>query len=266
MARFVILGDGLLGAAVAEHLARRGTPHVVLDHAAVDAAGSITQAAAPHTAAGDVVVNAAAMTNLDECEVRASEAMEVNGHEPGRLAALCVRRGATLVHVSTDTVLDVTNVYAKSKALAERVVTEAAGDRALIVRVSTLFAPHPRRTDFVRFVLKSLHEKGEVKAAVDMICSPTYAVDAARAMVAAVHGGARGTHQFVNEPRISRFDFALWIQRSWGAPGVVHRVRLDDLPLKAPRARDTSMRSTLDAWHAPLGLDACFHDYRARSG
>lgn len=261
--RYVILGTGLLGSALSGHLTLRGTPLVSLDHASMDAAGGISRAASGHVQRGDVVVNAAALTAVDACEDREAEAMEVNGEEPGRLARLCLDRGALLVHVSTDTVLDVTNVYAKSKALGERRVNEVAGDAALIVRVSTVFGPHPKKVDFVRFVLNTLRKGEEVKAVTDMICSPTYTRDAAPAIAAAAEGGARGLHAFVNEPSMSRHAFALAIQRAWEEPGRVRGVPMSEIPFKAKRPKDTTMHSTLDRWHKPMPLQACLAEYRA---
>ena len=63
--RYVVLGDGLLGAAVAAHLDERGSPHSVLGHKAIQSAGGIARAGAAAARAGDVVVNAAAMTGVD---------------------------------------------------------------------------------------------------------------------------------------------------------------------------------------------------------
>lgn len=282
--RYLLLGTGLLGSALAGQLATRGTPFVALDHAAIDAGGGIAKAASAHVRRGDVVVNAAALTAVDACEDREAEAMEVNGEEPGRLARACLDRGALLVHISTDTVLDVTNVYAKSKALGEQRVREVAGDAALVVRVSTVFGPHSKKVDFVRFVLNTLRKGEEVKAVTDMICSPTYTHDAARAIVAAAEGGAaatagsddldapdapagasraRGVHAFVNEPSMSRYAFALAIQQTWAQPGVVRGVPMSEIPFKAKRPKDTTMRSTLDRWHRPMPLADCLRDYRA---
>lgn len=256
----IVLGTGLLGSA----LARERPDALVVDHAAMDAAGGITRAAAQHVRAGDIVVNAAAMTNLDACEDRAAECMLVNGEEPGWLALLCAERGATLVHISTDSVLDVTNVYAESKLLGERRVEEAAGDDALIVRVSTVFGPHPKRSDFVRFVVTTLREKGEVTAIRDMIGSPTYTLDAAPAILAAAEGGARGTHAFVNEPSLSRYDFARLVQEVWRAPGIVKGVPMSEFKaFKARRPLDTTMHSTLDRWRRPMPLRAALEHYRA---
>lgn len=259
--RLVVLGTGLLGSA----LLRERPDARVLDHAAFDAAGGISRAAANVVRRDDLVVNAAAMTNLDRCEARPEEANEVNGEEPGRLARLCHERGALLAHVSTDGVLDPVNVYSRSKVLGEkRVLDEASGD-ALIVRISTVFGPHEKRDDFVRFVVRTLREGKEVRAISDMICSPTYTLDAARAILSAAEGGARGVHAFVNEPSISRYDFARAIAQAWGVEGAIRPVRMDEFTgFKAPRPRDTSMQATLDRWHKPMRLGACLADYRAR--
>lgn len=259
--RCVVLGTGLVGAAVDAELAARGIERIVLSHAKMQQ--SISLAAERHVRAGDVVVNAAAMTGVDACEDRAEEAIRVNGEEPGLLARLCRERGARLVHLSTDAVLDVTNVYARSKALGEERVRAAMPD-ALVLRIAWVFGPHPKRSDFVRFVVTSLREKGMVDAATDMVGSPTYTLDAARAIVHAAEGGVTGVHAFVNEPSISRHDLALRIQRAWDAPGEVRGVRMEHFSFRARRPRDTSMRATLDAWHRPMTLDACLADYRAR--
>lgn len=261
MTRLVVLGTGLLGAA----LVRERPGARVLDHAAFDAAGGISRAASGIVEHGDVVVNAAAMTNLDRCEEQREQAMEVNGEEPGRLARLCRERGARFVQISTDGVLDPVNVYSESKVLGESRTLAEGGEEALIVRISTVFGPHERRDDFVRFVVRTLRQGNEVRAISDMICSPTYTLDAARAILAAAAGGARGVHAFVNEPSMSRYDFARAIAAAWGVAGTIHAVRMDEFTgFKAKRPRDTTMHATLDAWHKPMSLTECLRDYRAR--
>lgn len=263
--RFVILGTGLLGWSLARRLSEAATPHLALGHEEIDAAGGLAQAARRNLREGDVLVNAAALTNVDACEDREEEAMRVNGEAPGELARVCRAAGARLVHASTDAVLDVTNVYARSKALGEARVREAAGDDALIVRVSTTFAPHPARADFVRWLLRTLREKGRADVLVDMVSSPTYGPDAAQAIVAAAQKGAGGTHQFTNHPGLSRYEFARMIQAEWGVPGEIRPARMDEFKgFRARRPRDTSMRSTMDRYHKSMPLDACLRDDHMR--
>ncbi len=87
----------------------------------------------------DVVINAAAFTQVDACESREKEAFLVNGHGAGNLAIAAASSGAMLVHYSTDYIFDgqkeaayveedlpnPQNVYGKSKLLGETLIRRA---------------------------------------------------------------------------------------------------------------------------------------------
>ncbi|WP_435073287.1 SDR family oxidoreductase [Halorubrum sp. HHNYT27] len=97
----------------------------------------------------DVVINCAAMTDMDDCERDLEQAQLLNGDVPGKLAAHCAATGVPFVHVSTDYVFDGTNrepyiesaatnprqVYVKSKLSDEQAVTDVLPD-ALVARFS----------------------------------------------------------------------------------------------------------------------------------
>ena len=102
----------------------------------------------------DTVVNATGLTSPDACEERPAEAALLNTEAPAVLAADCARRGARLIHLSTDYVFDGTgstpldeevparpvNVYGRTKLEGEKAVL-AACPEALVARVSWLFGP-----------------------------------------------------------------------------------------------------------------------------
>ena len=118
-----------------------------------------------------VALNAAAMANVEQCEVDRSDAMAVNGAAPGLLAEACAAADVPLVHVSTDYVFgdpgreapyapDAPHCpvqhYGVTKAHGERLVGEAGG-RTCVTRVSWLFGL--QRSKFEEFVLDQV-ERG----------------------------------------------------------------------------------------------------------
>ena len=105
----------------------------------------------------DLLVNAAAYTQVDDAEVQPDLAMAVNAQAPGLLAELCAARGARMVHFSTDYVFDglqsqpyregdaaaPLSAYGRSKWVGEQRVA-AASSQHLILRLAWLFGPGSR--------------------------------------------------------------------------------------------------------------------------
>jgi dTDP-4-dehydrorhamnose reductase len=102
----------------------------------------------------DVIINAAAWTDVDGCALDPRLANQLNGRAPGHLAELARRIGAIMVQISTNEVFDGAenrsyregdepspiNPYGASKALGERLVAGAGGPY-LIIRTAWLFGP-----------------------------------------------------------------------------------------------------------------------------
>jgi dTDP-4-dehydrorhamnose reductase len=137
----------------------------------------------------DVVINAAAYTNVDGCEDNKELVFQVNGSGPGHIAEACAKAGAALVHFSTDYVFDGSkkeyvesdipdpiNVYGHSKLLGEKKIIENMDDYR-IVRISWLFGVHGK--NFVGTMLKLSQEMESVKVVNDQFGKPTYTMDLA---------------------------------------------------------------------------------------
>ena len=103
MSRFVVLGaEGMLGRALADELAARGEPHVGVDLPDVDIADPAHVARLIAAESPEVLVNAAAWTDVDGAESAPESAERANAIAPGVLSEAAAKAGTLLVHVSTD--------------------------------------------------------------------------------------------------------------------------------------------------------------------
>src|SRR5438067_6949902 len=133
----------------------------------------------------DVLINAAAFTNVDLCETERDRAFTINGEAPGIVAEICRQKGAKLIHFSTDYVFDgdkrapyieedeanPISVYGESKLAGEKNVLAAEGPH-LVVRASWVFGPD--RPSFIDGIIKRAKEDEEVDAIADKFSTPTY--------------------------------------------------------------------------------------------
>lgn len=260
--RAVVLGDGIVGLHAMRALADGGHWIRPVSRINLDLQRPVGEEA---FLGADLVVNTAAMSDVDLCEERAKEAWRVNAEAAGEIAKAAEAAGARLVHVSSDLALHPVNVYGKSRAAGEKAVRDAMPE-ATILRVSTVFGPHPTRRDFVKWLLGELREHGSVAVPDDMQSSPSYAPEVGRFIAeSAERDLPPGTYHVANRSGISRYEFANLVQRAFGVPGSVKRGKFAEYKgFRAPRAPDTRMTLDVPDWFEPLSLEACLADYAAR--
>ncbi len=211
------------------------------------------------TANSDVVINTAAFHNVDACEDDPDQAFDVNAIAVRNIAQICQRSRALLVHISTDYVFDgrqgvpykegdrpnPLNVYGASKLAGERFVQEIC-ERYLISRVASLFGASVSLTkrSFVEMVLGKA-ERGESLMVVDdVVMSPTYAQDAARAILNLIDALApSGIYHLTNSGACSWFSFATEIFREAGVAADVRPTTIGAFSPKAARPRYTALDS-----------------------
>jgi dTDP-4-dehydrorhamnose reductase len=189
--RIVILGaDGRLGAALKRNY-RNNFDAVGFNRAQLDLAKTDQIRGRLASAEFDVLINCAAMTNVDLCESKQAEAFAVNADAPKVLAEICTRKKAKLIHFSTDYVFDgrksepyvetdaakPISVYGESKRAGEENIL-ALKDRHLVIRVSWVFGPE--RPSFIDAMIKRATEEEKIAAIADKFSAPTYTNDIAR--------------------------------------------------------------------------------------
>lgn len=132
----------------------------------------------------DVVLNAAAYTQVDAAETDAYRVQAVNAQAVDDLAAACRRQGALLVHYSTDYVFDgcarqpyredatpaPLNVYGLSKLRGDERVA-ASGCRHLILRIGWIYSL--RRANFLMSILARAREGQDLRVVADQVGTPT---------------------------------------------------------------------------------------------
>lgn len=166
----------------------------------------------------EVVINAAAFTQVDLCEERRDEAHRVNAVAPGVLARACSGSSTLLVHVSTDYVFagdgstpipedarcEPRSVYGKTKAVGEAAVRDVGGEH-LIVRTQWLFGPGP---NFVRTILNAAAKGEPLRVVEDQVGRPTGSAELAVGLVQAIRSGLRGTLHLACDGVTTWYDFA----------------------------------------------------------
>ena len=174
----------------------------------------------------DLVLNAAAFTQVDRAETLAGEAFAVNARAPGEMARACAERDLPLVHLSTDAVFDgltdrpyvetdapsPINVYGRSKLAGEQAVLARA--RTVALRVSWVFSRHGR--NYVSFMLRLARAREVLPVVADQFGTPPdgealaafLLATAPRWAAAPAEAPAFGLFHFANAGETSRFDFA----------------------------------------------------------
>ena len=132
----------------------------------------------------NLIVNAAAWTNVDDAENSRTEAKRLNAELPKQLSFFCKKKKIRLVHYSTDYVFNGSgtkpwteiscpnpiNFYGKTKLLGEEYIRNSSID-FLIFRISWIYSI--RRSNFMKTILKLAKKQSELKIVSDQYGSPT---------------------------------------------------------------------------------------------
>src|SRR6478735_337593 len=220
--KIVILGaSGRLGAALMREF-RPKYDVVGFDHAQLDLSDLEGLREKVGATTFDVLINAAAFTNVDACETERDRAFRINADAPGVLAEICNEKDAKLIHFSTDYVFDgkkrapytekdqanPISGYGESKLAGERNVL-AAEDGHLVVRVSWVFGPD--RPSFIDAMIKRAQQDENIDAIADKFSTPTYTHDIANMLPQFFDRGvAGGVLHFANAGECTWQEYAQW--------------------------------------------------------
>lgn len=198
------------------------------------------------TAAPQVVIHAAAYTQVDRAEQEPDLAMAVNADGTERVARAAAKAGARLIYLSTDYVFDgkkgrpyeemdepnPLGAYGRSKLEGERRAL-AGCPNTLIVRTSWLYGSHG--TNFVKTILRLAAERPELRVVNDQRGCPTYAEDLAEALVRVLALDLRGIVHATGTGDCTWYEFACRIVALQGRPVIVQPISTAEADRPAPR-------------------------------
>jgi len=250
----VIGANGQLGSDVYKAFQDNDDEVVVLNHDVLEVSDFETVDSVLHDLVPDLVVNTAAMHNVEACEEDPAKSFAVNGIGARNLAQVSNSVGFTLLHISTDYVFDGAkqapyveadlpiplNVYGNTKLSGELFVRSMA-QKYFVLRISGLYGRNLCRAkggrNFVTLMLKLAKERDEVRVVDDEILTPTYTEDIAHQIVHLSQCTDYGLYHVTAQESCSWYEFAGKIFEITNASVRLSIADPGEFPIKVPRPK-----------------------------
>jgi dTDP-4-dehydrorhamnose reductase len=223
----VIGASGQLGHAFVAEAERIGVTVHGYDRREVDLLDELSISSAMDDSSATHVVLAAAFTDVVGCEQDPAGSSAINVTGTRLVSRHAKRRRLPLVFISSDYVFDgesgpydesrqthPINEYGRQKLAAERIV----GRANLVIRTCQVFGPDSRRKNYVLRVADAIRSGRTIEAPTDLLGTPTYAPDLARATLELLFAGVTGIRHVAGPTLISRFDLARRVAVAFGLP------------------------------------------------
>ena len=217
------------------------------------------------------VINCAAHTNVDACEVQQDAAYKINAIGPRNLSIAATECGAKMMHVSTDYVFrgdadkpyiefdtpSPKSMYGKTKLAGEEFVKQFAKD-FFIIRTAWLYGDGK---NFVKTMLNLSANHDEVSVVNDQLGSPTSAAELAKAIMYLLPTDNYGLFHGTCEGVCAWSDFTKEIYRLAGKSTRVNPVTSAQYKEMNPKAADRPAYSVLENYMLKLTTDYMYADW-----
>lgn len=204
----------------------------------------------------DIVINAAAYTNVDGCESNYDLADAVNHLGPANLARSCEEYGVKLVQVSTDYVfpgneegervetdpVGPISAYGRTKLAGEEAVKELCS-RYFIVRTAWLYGYKGK--NFAKTMIRLAKKFGKISVVADQLGNPTSANDLAYEILKLALTEEYGIYHCTNKGTCSWFDFACAVVDLAGVPCEKEPLTSAEYKQRFPQSADRPHFSSL---------------------
>ena len=227
----------------------------------------------------DVVVHAASLTDVDECELNRELAWKVNVEGTKNITDAAKEAGCFLIYISTDYVFsgdtglyteadkpEPINYYGLTKLKGEEIVKTRA--EYFIARPSVIFGSTPAsgKVNYALWLIKTLRSGGRVKIVTDQWNTPTLNTNLAEMTLEIAERRLTGTYHLCGASRVSRFEFAERLADAFSLDKcLIEPVESSFFSWPAKRPRDSSLdtsKAQQDLRIKPLGLDDALEQLR----
>ena len=213
----------------------------------------------------DLIMNAAAYTNVDKCEIEREQCWNANVRAVENIMESNLNPKTIIVHLSTDYVFDGNEPpyrekdkpnpkgnYARSKMASESIV-RASHFEYMIIRTQVLYGTGNRLCpNFVTWVIDQLKNKKEINVVTDQVGNPTYNHDVSEAIYRLLKTKNYGLFHVSGSESLSRNDFALKIAEIFGLDyKLITNITTGHLEQKAPRPANSTF--VLDKLYNSIG-------------
>jgi dTDP-4-dehydrorhamnose reductase len=249
---------GMVGRAVCQYCTSNGDLVFSYDHRRLDVGNTDRVMQTLKNDKPDVVINCAAWTDVDGCQLDRQRAFVANARGPENLANASRQINAGLVTISTDYVFkgdkegfytqrdqpNPESVYAASKLAGER-GAQLTYARTVVVRTGFVFGPGG--TNFLSTVVDRARRGEKLKAISDSYGTPTYAPDLAARLRRLAQLDLPGIFQVVNAGEGVSFEEFARAALDLGGYGSfnVESVEMESLSRPAPRPRNSRLKCLL---------------------
>ena len=178
----------------------------------------------------EIIIHAAAMTQVDECEINKQECYNINVTATRFLISAAKEINAKLIYISTDFVFDGSrgpyreddipdpvNYYGSTKLAAEKAVMESGLDWA-IARTVLIYGDiiEVSRKNFVTWVRQNLEAGNKIKVVTDQWRTPTFVHDLVRGIILIIEKNASGIYHLSGKEMMTPYEMAIQTARFFG--------------------------------------------------
>lgn len=208
-----------------------------------------------HTCHPDVIINAAAMTNVDACETERELCWRINVDGVENIVDAAKKRDTKVIHVSSDYVFDgksgpyseddrpePLSYYGKSKLASENLL-RTSGVPYLIARTMVLYGFAPGvKANFALWLIDSLENKKNVTVVDDQLGNPTLVDDLAYGLIQGFELERTGIYNIAGRDIVSRYDFAQKLANVFNLDALlITPIKTSSLNQPAPRPLNSGL-------------------------